>query len=267
MVWADGNQRILPCSEVLVIQLDPAIPGRLPLNVYTGFRAACLQNTCTLRVYSCYIFRDVAEDCNNRSLPNDPSRLTQDELNGIRQTALCLEGMLGELQTALANGAAVERGPYSVDQDVLGAVVAAGIPKSVVGPGEAAAAQVLPSLPNAVLMGRLLTGDSAGREGSPKMAKALRKHNRRLYLQMLAALQMHVELAFVKSPALRSRTDWSDLIGTQMEAKWRLLELRLAAWAHFLHWNPRSSRITQAVNSLTGLLKPRATTVIPIRPR
>lgn len=218
-------------------------------------------------MYSCYIFRDVAEDSNNRSLPIDPSRLTQDELNGIRQTALCLEGMLGELQTALANGAAVERGPYSVDQQVLGAVVAAGIPKSVVGPAEAAAAQVLPSLPNAVLMGRLLSEDPADREGSPKMAKVLRKHNRRLYLQMLAALQMHVELAFVKNPTLRIRNDWSDLIGSHMEVKWRLIELRLAAWAHLLHWNPRSSRITQAVNSLTGVLNPRASTVIPIRTR
>ena len=217
-------------------------------------------------MYSWYIFRDVTEDSNNRSLPVDPSCLTQDELNGIRQTALCLEGMLGELQTALANGAAVERGPYSVDQDVLGAVVAAGIPKSVVGPAEVSATQVLPSLPNAVLMGRLLSDHPAGRR-SRKMARILRKHNRNLYLQMLAALQMHVELAFVKSPTLRVRTDWSDLIGAQMEAKWRLMELRVAAWAHFLHLNPRSSRITKAVNSLTGLLNPRATTVIPIRSR
>jgi hypothetical protein len=218
-------------------------------------------------VYSCYIFSDVAEDSNNRSLPIDPSRLTQDELNGIRRTALCLEGMLGELQTALANGAAVERGPYSVDQDVLGAVVAAGIPKSVVGPGEAPAAQVLPSLPNAVLMGRLLTDDSAGREGSRKMARILRKHNRRLYLQMLAALQSHVELAFVKNPTLRMRTDWSDLFGAHFAAKRRLFELRLAACAHFFHVNPNSSRITRAMDSLSGLLNPRAATVIPIRPR
>ena len=218
-------------------------------------------------MYSCYIFRDVAEDSNKRTQPLDSSRLTQDELNGIRQTALCLEGMLGELQAALANGAAVERGPYSVDRQVLGAVVAAGIPQSVLGPAEAAAAQVLPSLPNAVLMGRLLSDDPAQREGSRKMAKALRKHNRRQYLQMLAALQMHVELAFVKNPTLRQRTDWNDIMGTQMAAKCRLIELRFAAVAHFLHLNPGSSRITQAVNSLTGLLNPRASTVIPIRTR
>src|SRR5258708_7282811 len=141
--------------------------------------------------------------------------------------------MLGELQAALANGASVERGPYSVDQQVLGAVVAAGIPKSVVGPAEAAAAQVLPSLPNAALMGRLLSDDPARREGSRRMAKALRKHNRKLYLQMLAALQMHVELAFVKTPTLRQRTDWSDIIGAQTAAKWRLFQLRCAAVAHF----------------------------------
>ena len=218
-------------------------------------------------MYSWYIFRDVAEDSTNRSLPVDPSRLTQDELNGIRQTALCLEGMLGELQAALANGAAVERGPYSVDPQVLGAVVAAGIPKPVLGPAEAAAAQAMPNLPNAVLMGLLLSDDPARRESSAKMAKALRKHNRRLYLQMLAALQMHVELAFVKSPTLRVRNDWSNVISAEMEAKWRLMELRAAAWAHFFHWNPRSSRITQAVNSLTGLLNPRPAAAIPIRSR
>ena len=209
----------------------------------------------------------MAEDSKNRSLPIGPSRLTQDELNGIRQTALCLEGMLGELQTALANGAAVERGPYSVDQDVLGALVAAGIPKSVVGPAEAAATQVLPSLPNAALMGSLLTDDPSRKEGSRRMARILRKHNRKLYLQMLAALQMHVELAFVKSPTLRVRTDWSDLFGAHLAAKWRLFELRLAAYAHFFHVNPGSLRITRAVDSLSGLLNPRATTVIPIRPR
>ena len=218
-------------------------------------------------MYSWYIFRDVGEDSKNSALPVDSSRLTQDELNGIRQTALCLEGMLEELQAALANGAAVERGPYSVDSQGLGAVVAAGIPKPVLGPVETAAAQVMPSLPNAAVMGRLLCDDPARREGSRKMAKALRKHNRRLYLQMLAALQMHVELAFVKSPALSLRTDWSDLIGAQMAAKWRLFELRFAAYAHFFHVNPRSARITRAVDSLSGLLNPRPTTVIPIRPR
>jgi hypothetical protein len=220
-----------------------------------------------LRAYSWYIFKDVAEDSNNRTLPRDPSRLTQAELNGIRQTALCLEGMLGELQAALANGAAVEHGPYSVDRQVLGAVVAAGIPKPVLGPAEAAAAQAMPNLPNAMLMARLLSDDPARSEGSPKIAKALRKHNRRLYLQMLAALQMHVELAFVKSPTLRLSTDWNNLIGVQMEARWRLTQLRAAAWAHFFHWNPQSSRITRTVDSLTGLLNPRAAAVIPIRPR
>jgi hypothetical protein len=194
------------------------------------------------------------------------SRLTQRDLMAIRKTAFCLEGMFEDVQTALRAGAVVDSGPYAIDQQALAAIIAAGVPHCVLLPEQVSATPRLPSLPNGFVMGRLLGDNVPQLTIPPDVARALRKHNRRLYLQMLAALEVFVKVAIKKSEVAEER-DWLGLIRVHVKAKYHLSKLRWAALAHLLYLRPRALGITSSVTSLLALLRLRAPAlIIPIRP-
>src|SRR5260370_41412454 len=97
------------------------------------------------------------QDGSKNSPVSELSRLTQRDLIGIKKTALCLEGMFEDVQTALRAGAVVDPGPCSIDQQALAAILAGGVPHCILAPEQNSTAPRLPSLPNAFLMGRLLS--------------------------------------------------------------------------------------------------------------
>jgi hypothetical protein len=201
----------------------------------------------------------------NSQLP-ELGRLSQRDLIGLKKTALCLEGMFEDIQTALRSGAVVDPGPCSIDQQALAAILAAGVPHCVLQPGQVSAASRLPSLPNAFLMGRLLSQDAIQLDSRPEVARAMRKHNRKLYLQMLAALVVFVKVAINESVTVEEN-DWFGLMRVHFKAKYHLSKLRCAAMLHLLHVRPRALGITSSVTALLMLFRLRTpATVIPIRP-
>lgn len=201
----------------------------------------------------------------NSQLP-ELGRLTQRDLIGLKKTALCLEGMFEDIQTALRAGAVVDPGPCSIDQQALAAMLAAGVPHCVLVPGEVSATSRMPSLPNAFLMGRLLSQDAIQVDRRPGVARALRKHNRKLYLQMLAALVVFVKVAIDESVTVEE-SDWFGLMRVHLKAQYHLSRLRCAAIAHLFHLRPRALGITSSVTALLTLFRLRTPAmVIPIRP-
>ena len=193
-------------------------------------------------------------------------RLRQRDLMLIRKTAFCLEGMFEDIQTALRVGAVVDPGPYAIDQQALAAIVAAGVPHCILLPEQVSTTARLPSVPNAFLMGRLLSEDVLQLTIPPGIARALRKHNRKLYLHMLAALEVFVKVAVEKSD-IAEESDWLDLIRVHVRLKYHLYRLQWAALAHLLHLRPRPLAITSSVTALLTLLRLRPPAlVIPIRP-
>jgi len=194
------------------------------------------------------------------------SRLTQRDLMLIRKTAFCLEGMFEDVQTALRAGAIVDSGPYAIDQQALAAILAAGVPHCILLPEQVSATTRLPSLPNAFVMGRLLGEDDPQLTIPPDVARALRKHNRKLYVQMVAALEVFVKVAIKKSE-IAEESEWLGLIRVHVKANYYLSKLRWAALAHLLYLRPRAQAITSSVTALLALLRLRAPAlVIPIRP-
>ena len=194
------------------------------------------------------------------------SRLRQRDLMLIRKTAFCLEGMFEDVQTALRAGAVVDPGPYSLDQQALAAIVAAGVPHCILPPGQVSAAPRLPSPPNAFLMERLLSEDVLQLTIPPGIARALRKHNRKLYLHMLAALEVFVKVAVEKSD-IAEESDWLGFIRVHLKLNYHLYRLRCAAIAHVFHLRPRPLAIASSVTALLALLRLRTPIlVMPIRP-
>ncbi len=194
------------------------------------------------------------------------SRLRQRDLMLLRKTAFCLEGMFEDIQMALRAGAVVDSGPYAIDQQALAAIIAAGVPHCILLPEQVSATPRLPSLPNAFLMGRLLSEDFLQLTIPPDVARALRKHNRKLYVQMLAALEVFVKVAISESD-IADESDWLGLIRVHLKAEYHLSKLRCAALAHLLYLRPRALGITSSVTALLGLLGLRVpAVVIPIRP-
>jgi hypothetical protein len=206
------------------------------------------------------------QDGTKDTRPPELSQLTQRDLMGIRKTALCLEGMFEDIQTALRAGAVVDSGPYSIDQQALAAILAAGVPHCILLPEQVSAIPRMPSLPNAFLMGRLLSEDVFQPAIPTDVARALRKHNRKLYMQMLAALQVFVKVAINESVTVEE-SDWFGLMRVHLKAQYHLSKLRCAAIAHLLHWRPRALGITSSVTALLALFRLRTpAVVIPIRP-
>src|SRR6202171_1352632 len=193
-------------------------------------------------------------------------RLRQRDLMLIRKTAFCLEGMFEDIQTALRVGAVVDPAPYAIDQQALAAIVAAGVPHCILLPEQVSTTARLPSVPNAFLMGRLLSEDVLQLTIPPGIARALRKHNRKLYLHMLAALEVFVKVAVEKSD-IAEESDWLDLIRVHVRLKYHLYRLQCEALAPLLHLRPRPLAITSSVTALLTLLRLRPPAlVIPIRP-
>jgi hypothetical protein len=153
-----------------------------------------------------------------------------------------------------------------IDQQALAAIIAAGVPHCILLPEQVSATARLPSLPNAFLMGRLLSEDVLQLTISPDVAGALRRHNRKVYLQMLAALQVFVKVA-ISNSVIAEESDWFGLKVIHLKAKYHLFKLQWAALAHLLHLRPRALDITSSVTALLALLRLRTPAlVIPIRP-